>query len=77
MAVGLITEADQAEAIVASGQADLVAIARGLIYDPRWRMARRGPAGRHGDGAAAILARDAARAEGALRRDHVRRAVSA
>jgi 2,4-dienoyl-CoA reductase-like NADH-dependent reductase (Old Yellow Enzyme family) len=36
MAVGLITEADQAEAIVASGQADLVAIARGLIYDPRW-----------------------------------------
>ncbi len=36
MAVGLITEADQAEAIVASGQADLVAIARGFIYDPRW-----------------------------------------
>ena len=36
IAVGLITEPDQAEAIVASGQADLVALARGLLYDPRW-----------------------------------------
>jgi 2,4-dienoyl-CoA reductase-like NADH-dependent reductase (Old Yellow Enzyme family) len=30
MAVGLITEAGQAEAIIASGQADLVALARGI-----------------------------------------------
>jgi 2,4-dienoyl-CoA reductase-like NADH-dependent reductase (Old Yellow Enzyme family) len=36
MAVGLITDAEQAEAIVASGQADMVALARGLLYDPRW-----------------------------------------
>ncbi len=36
MAVGLITEAEQAEAIVASGQADLVALARGILYDPHW-----------------------------------------
>ncbi len=36
MSVGLITEAQQAEAIVASGQADLIAIARGMLYDPRW-----------------------------------------
>ena len=36
MAVGLVTEARQAEAIVASGQADLVALARGMLYDPRW-----------------------------------------
>ena len=36
MAVGLITEPRQAEAIVASGQADMVALARGLLYDPRW-----------------------------------------
>lgn len=35
-AVGLITEADQAEAIIANGQADVVAIARGALYDPRW-----------------------------------------
>ena len=34
--VGLITEAEQAEAIVASGQADMVALARGMLYDPRW-----------------------------------------
>ena len=36
MAVGLITGARQAEEIVASGQADLVALARGMLYDPRW-----------------------------------------
>jgi NADPH2 dehydrogenase len=36
MAVGMITEARQAEAIVASGQADMVALARGMLYDPRW-----------------------------------------
>jgi 2,4-dienoyl-CoA reductase-like NADH-dependent reductase (Old Yellow Enzyme family) len=36
IAVGLITEPEQAEAIVASGQADLVALARGVLYDPRW-----------------------------------------
>ncbi|WP_428565535.1 MAG: NADH:flavin oxidoreductase/NADH oxidase [Solidesulfovibrio sp. DCME] len=36
IAVGLITEPWQAEAIVSSGQADLVALARGMLYDPRW-----------------------------------------
>lgn len=36
IAVGLITEPAQAEAIVATGQADLVAIARGILYDPHW-----------------------------------------
>ena len=36
MAVGLITEAAQAEEIVASGNADMVALARGMLYDPRW-----------------------------------------
>lgn len=36
MAVGLITEAQQAEDIVAGGKADLVAIGRGILYDPRW-----------------------------------------
>ncbi len=36
IAVGLITEARQAEDIVASGKADLVAVARGMMYDPRW-----------------------------------------
>jgi 2,4-dienoyl-CoA reductase-like NADH-dependent reductase (Old Yellow Enzyme family) len=36
IAVGLITEPEQAEAIVAEGRADLVALARGMLYDPRW-----------------------------------------
>jgi 2,4-dienoyl-CoA reductase-like NADH-dependent reductase (Old Yellow Enzyme family) len=36
IAVGLITEPEQAESIVASGQADLVALARAMLYDPRW-----------------------------------------
>lgn len=36
MAVGLITEAEQAEKIIASGEADMVALARGILYDPRW-----------------------------------------
>ncbi len=34
--VGLITEAQQAEDILAQGQADMVALARGMLYDPRW-----------------------------------------
>jgi 2,4-dienoyl-CoA reductase-like NADH-dependent reductase (Old Yellow Enzyme family) len=36
MAVGMITRAAQAEQIVAAGQADLVAIARAMMDDPRW-----------------------------------------
>jgi NADPH2 dehydrogenase len=36
MAVGLITEAAQAEEIVSSGKADMVALARAMLYDPRW-----------------------------------------
>ena len=36
VAVGLITEFEQAEAIVGTGDADLVALARAILYDPRW-----------------------------------------
>ncbi len=36
VAVGLITEAEQAEAILANGEADAVALARAMLYDPRW-----------------------------------------
>lgn len=36
IAVGLITEPEQAEAIIALRQADMVALARGMLYDPRW-----------------------------------------
>ncbi|RZA20861.1 MAG: NADH:flavin oxidoreductase/NADH oxidase [Lysobacteraceae bacterium] len=36
VAVGLITDFDHAEAIIANGDADLVALARGILYDPHW-----------------------------------------
>lgn len=36
VAVGLITDFEQAEAIVGTGDADMVALARGMLYDPRW-----------------------------------------
>ncbi|MEK9284792.1 NADH:flavin oxidoreductase/NADH oxidase [Bradyrhizobium sp. ISRA442] len=36
IAVGMITEAKQAEEIVASGKADMVALARAMLYDPRF-----------------------------------------
>ncbi|MFC3569837.1 NADH:flavin oxidoreductase/NADH oxidase [Paracoccus simplex] len=36
IAVGLITEPEQAEAIVATGDADMIALARTVLYDPRW-----------------------------------------
>lgn len=35
-AVGLITEPAQAEEIVASGKADFVSLARGMLFNPRW-----------------------------------------
>ena len=41
MAVGMINRPGQAEAIIAEGKADLVALARGALYDPRgvWHAA--------------------------------------
>src|ERR1700682_4613464 len=36
MSVGLITEAKQAETIVKSHDADLIAMARAMLWDPRW-----------------------------------------
>jgi 2,4-dienoyl-CoA reductase-like NADH-dependent reductase (Old Yellow Enzyme family) len=36
MAVGMIAEPQQAEDIIASGRADMVALARGMLDDPHW-----------------------------------------
>lgn len=36
VAVGLVTDAEQAEAIVARGDADMVGVARVMLYDPHW-----------------------------------------
>jgi 2,4-dienoyl-CoA reductase-like NADH-dependent reductase (Old Yellow Enzyme family) len=38
MAVGLITEPDQAEAILREGEADLIALARELLRSPYWPL---------------------------------------
>jgi len=37
-AVGMITDAAQAEEIIAAGQADLVLLARALLRDPQWPL---------------------------------------
>lgn len=36
IAVGLITDYAQAEAIIGTGDADIIALARAILYDPRW-----------------------------------------
>lgn len=36
IAVGMITEPEQAEALLVDQQADMVALARGMLYNPRW-----------------------------------------
>ena len=36
IAVGMITDFEQAEAILGTGDADLIALARAMLYDPRW-----------------------------------------
>jgi NADPH2 dehydrogenase len=36
VAVGQITSPRQAETILRSGEADLIALARGMLFDPRW-----------------------------------------
>jgi len=36
VAVGLITDFEQAEAVVGTGDADMIALARTILYDPRW-----------------------------------------
>jgi 2,4-dienoyl-CoA reductase-like NADH-dependent reductase (Old Yellow Enzyme family) len=38
MAVGHIVHADQAEAILREGRADLTALAREIMYNPNWPM---------------------------------------
>ncbi len=36
IAVGLITDPSQAESILRHNHADAIALARGILYDPRW-----------------------------------------
>jgi 2,4-dienoyl-CoA reductase-like NADH-dependent reductase (Old Yellow Enzyme family) len=36
IAVGLITEPEQAEAIIGNEEADMVSLGRVMLYNPRW-----------------------------------------
>ena len=36
VAVGLITQFEHAEGILAAGDADMIGLARGIVYNPRW-----------------------------------------
>ena len=36
IAVGLITDAEQADAIIREGEADAIGLARAMLYDPHW-----------------------------------------
>ena len=59
--VGLITEAKQAEAVVTEGDADLVAVARAMLYDPRWPWHAAAELGAQVQAPPPVLARCAAR----------------
>ena len=48
-AVGLITDAEQADAIIRGGQADLVLLARELLRQPRWPLLAAHRLGARGD----------------------------
>ncbi len=76
MAVGLITEASQAEEIVSSGQADMVALARGILYDPRWGWHAAAALGGQVDAPPQYWRSQPSTEKGAVRQDHLRRAVS-
>jgi 2,4-dienoyl-CoA reductase-like NADH-dependent reductase (Old Yellow Enzyme family) len=49
MAVGLITEAADAETVLQKGEADLIALARGALADPSWPIHARLALGGEGD----------------------------
>ncbi len=71
IAVGLITDARQAEEIVASGKADLVAMALRHALRSTLAVACRGGTRCDGPGTAPVLARGAAWAESLVRRNPV------
>ena len=75
IAVGLITDPEQAEAIVANGEADAVSLARAMLYDPRWPWHAAAKLGAPRRGAAPVLALAAARVQGPVRERELRRAL--
>ena len=47
MAVGLLGDAQRAEEIIANGEADFIALARGALDDPNWPVHTRHELGQH------------------------------
>jgi len=60
-AVGLITEPQQAEDILQAGDADLIALARAFLYNPRWGWHAAAALGGRVEGQPRLLALPAAR----------------
>ena len=75
IAVGLITEAKQAEEVVASGKADMVALARAMLYDPRWAWHAAAELGGQVFAPPQYWRSQPSDAEGVVRKDDVRRKV--
>ena len=76
IAVGLITEPEQAEAIIANGEADAVSLARAMLYDPRWPWHAAAKLGAQVQRAEAVLALAAARVQEPVRRRELRPALT-
>ncbi len=75
IAVGLITEPEQAEAITADGEADAVSLARAMLYDRRWPWHAAAELGARVSAPKRYLALPAARVQGPVRGRQRRSAV--
>ncbi len=77
IAVGLITEAHQAETILQEGKADAISLARAMLYDPRWPWHAAAELGAAGARAQAVLALAAAGVQGPVQGHGLRPALRA
>ena len=77
IAVGLITQPNQAEEIVASGKADMVALARGMLYDPRWGWHAAAELGGHVEAPPQYWRSQPSTQKELFGKDHVRSALTA
>ena len=70
IAIGLITEPRQAETIIAGGDADMVALARAMLWNPRWAWHAAAELGATVQGTEAVLALATARQAGHVARKY-------
>lgn len=72
IAVGLITAPEQAEEIVSTGDADMIALARTALYDPRWPWHAAAALGSHAKAVPQYLFRPRAMRRGCSARTEMR-----